>query len=615
MKKVYTDEEMELYSKNPKVLYICRNRLTLSLGFRRELYAAWVENPKPSTVKKILMDNGFDVRSIGRNFCRNIDLAFSRSGEPKFSKPPAHDAKEIRYGTSYRTPDEAGISGTGSSEASGEDRKKLTDSGKFVKSGKGIRLSPEFEGELLEGFPDVSIIQGIRNAGFNPKAVGYYIIRKLEKKALEVAKGRCAVPDIPEPEERTGDGEGFRRTPGQVEELLSNPYIERVDEESIILTDRFYGYASILQGLAIGEILGVFFIEQSLLSGAEKSVISERLRSADPTSMDEAFKDGTVFDACVLRRRERALERLVGEGFLKLAGDLPAMTRLQKKRICLWIEGLPRDPGHRYSKAAIIRKLGITRSVYYLYVRDGDFGLGDVRKAEADTRDAQTIQMVFEYRGFRKGSRLVYMLLPRLTGQKMGLKRIRRIMKANGMDSGIRGPNEARRRARSQLDGAIRPNLLRRRFRLHRPNTVRVTDVTCLDYGNGKRAYGSALMDPVTERLLAFVVSENNDLVLALDTLRESDNHPCEDGGIFHSDMGVLYRAGDFQKEVLERGLGQSMSKKGNCWDNATQESFFGHFKDECDYAQCEDIEALKKGLRNTGITTIMRGACGTGGA
>ena len=102
-------------------------------------------------------------------------------------------------------------------------------------------------------------------------------------------------------------------------------------------------------------------------------------------------------------------------------------------------------------------------------------------------------------------------------------------------------------------------------------------------------------MDPVTGLLLEFEVSESNDLEMALETLRASDSHPCADGGIFHSDQGVLYRAGQFQKEILERGLAQSMSKKGNCWDNATQESFLGHFKDECAYSECRDIEELKK--------------------
>ena len=134
-------------------------------------------------------------------------------------------------------------------------------------------------------------------------------------------------------------------------------------------------------------------------------------------------------------------------------------------------------------------------------------------------------------------------------------------------------------------------------FRLHRPNEVRLTDVTVIECTNDFKAYGSALMDPVTGVLVAFEVSENNNLDLALETLRKADKHPCQDGGIFHSDQGTLYLAPTFQAEVESLGYQQSMSKRGNCWDNAPQESFFGHFKDECrdKYELCGSIDELRK--------------------
>jgi len=69
---------------------------------------------------------------------------------------------------------------------------------------------------------------------------------------------------------------------------------------------------------------------------------------------------------------------------------------------------------------------------------------------------------------------------------------------------------------------------------------------------------------------------------------------PKKEGAIFHSDQGVLYLNDTFQEKVAKLGYIQSMSKRGNCWDNAPQESFFGHFKDECDYRNCRDIEELR---------------------
>ena len=205
------------------------------------------------------------------------------------------------------------------------------------------------------------------------------------------------------------------------------------------------------------------------------------------------------------------------------------------------------------------------------------------------------MRMVFEYKNYKKGVRQVYMLIPKLTGRKIGIDRVRRIMREYGMNSSVRQANLSRQAAAKRLAKYCKPNLLQRMFRLHRPNEVRLTDVTYLVYNNKSVAYGSALMDPVTGVLIAFVVSENNDVSLATETLRAMDDHPCKDGGIIHSDQGSVYLSDEFQREVENLGIRQSMSKRGNCWDNAPQESFFGHFKDECNYAHCADIDELQE--------------------
>lgn len=72
------------------------------------------------------------------------------------------------------------------------------------------------------------------------------------------------------------------------------------------------------------------------------------------------------------------------------------------------------------------------------------------------------------------------------------------------------------------------------------------------------------------------------------------DEYPLKSGGIIHSDQGILYFTDDFQAAISEKDLIQSMSRRGNCWDNAPQESFFGHFKDECDYKKCRTLEELQ---------------------
>lgn len=579
-----------MYGRNPKVLYICRNRLVLTVDFKKEIYEKWIEDPRPQTVREMLVSNGFDPCTLRYDFYKNIAYAFIRSGEPKRSRLPAGAGKGAAIGMASGTGGApASMPGGKKGNEAGQKRQALIDTGKFVASGRGIRFSPGFEKELRDAYPQTSVRQGIMAAGFSLKDVGYYQIRRLEKELRDSLGGTTAT--------RQPDGE---MSPGRrdVDALLTNPFVDGVTAGRIRMGRRFFEWARVFRDEPIDDVLGIFFIDPASLTPAEKAAIKKRLSSSGargPAAVPGA--QGTRFEACVLRRREAALARMADGWFPRAAGAYRQMTPARKKRFCQWVDGLPKDPSGRYTKTHILKSLGITRSVYYLYVGREDFGLGEARRREAEGRDAERVRMAFEYKGFRKGSRQVYMLLPRLTGEGMGLKKIRRLMKKHGMDAGIRGPNEAGRAARKLLADTVKPDLLRRMFRLHRPNEVRVTDVTYLDYGEGRRAYGSALMDPVTGRLLAFVVSESNDLGLALVTLRAGDSHPCRDGGIFHSDQGVLYRTEQFQEEVLGRGLVQSMSKKGNCWDNAAQESFFGHFKDECEYQSCADIGGLRKRL------------------
>jgi transposase InsO family protein len=190
------------------------------------------------------------------------------------------------------------------------------------------------------------------------------------------------------------------------------------------------------------------------------------------------------------------------------------------------------------------------------------------------------------------------MQMPDHMRETFAISKIRRLLRKAGIKTKVRGENPARQRMDKFLEKNRKPNLLKREFRLHRPNEVRLTDVTYLEYGSDdekkKRAYGSSCIDPVTGKLLVFHVSENNDLELALDTLERLSEYPAVEGALFHSDQGILYFTDEFQKKLVEMGMVQSMSKRGNCWENAPQESFFGHFKDECRYGSCESFEQLK---------------------
>ncbi len=145
------------------------------------------------------------------------------------------------------------------------------------------------------------------------------------------------------------------------------------------------------------------------------------------------------------------------------------------------------------------------------------------------------------------------MMMPALTEKRMGAEKIRRIMKTYNLTSSIGRQRLSKRMGGAALKKNVRPNLLQRRFRLYRPNEVRLTDdVTISSMATDAKAYGSALLDPVTSKVSCFLVSEHNDFELALAiTLRQSDLHPCVSGGLFIIlNCGTVYLFIMAQQEV-----------------------------------------------------------------
>lgn len=371
-----------------------------------------------------------------------------------------------------------------------------------------------------------------------------------------------------------------------------NPYAKKATTERIELDESFFVAAYPLLEAGIDKVLSAFGMDPAHFSAQEKTYIIGRLYRMENSPVKDTLP--LDIDDCTVRimaARISAMEELVEEKLRGIGARIREMTPPERKEICRMIHSLPKDPGGVFTTGHMLSLAGISRNSYYCYIGKDDYGL------TVSARDAiaeEAVRRAFEYKGYKKGVRMVYMLIPRLTGRKIGMDRVRRIMREYGMDCGVRKANSSRQAAAKRLAEYGKPNLLKRMFRLHRPNEVRITDVTYLKYSDDLEAYGSALMDPVTGVLVAFVVSDHNDLELAKETLRRSDSHPCRDGGTFHSDQGSVYLSPEFQEEVKKLGFKQSMSKRGNCWDNAPQESFFGHFKDECDYSGCKDLDELK---------------------
>ena len=202
-----------------------------------------------------------------------------------------------------------------------------------------------------------------------------------------------------------------------------------------------------------------------------------------------------------------------------------------------------------------------------------------------------------QFKNRKKGARQIKMTLEKEFNIVYNLKRIRRIMKKYNIVCPIRKVNPYKQMIKATKEHSVVPNLLNRNFKQKIPYKVLLTDITYLFYGNGQKAYLSTIKDASTNEIIAYNVSKSLQLDIALITLEllKKNKVSLPKGAFIHSDQGVHYTSPTYHKKVKELKLEQSMSRRGNCWDNAPQESFFGHFKDESYIKECNTYEELIK--------------------
>lgn len=178
----------------------------------------------------------------------------------------------------------------------------------------------------------------------------------------------------------------------------------------------------------------------------------------------------------------------------------------------------------------------------------------------------------------------------------MNIKKIRRLMNKYGLFCPVRKANPYRRMAKALRTNHVADNLVNRGFEDYGPRKVLLTDITYIPY-DGRFCYLSTILDAFTKQILSYVLSES----LELDFVLKSVEQLIEDHGVslsaetlIHSNQGCHYTSYRFIQIVKDAELRQSMSRRGNCWDNAPQESFFGHMKDEIDLSGCERFQQVK---------------------
>ena len=241
---------------------------------------------------------------------------------------------------------------------------------------------------------------------------------------------------------------------------------------------------------------------------------------------------------------------------------------------------------------------GVSRSGYYHYLATEDVRR---QREEKDQADFEIILMAYQHRGYDKGARGIYMHLLHLNPPVvMNVKKIRRLMKKYGLRCPIRKANPYRRMAKAMSTSYVAPNLLNREFEDHGPRKVLLTDVTYIINGKAPRCYMSTIIDACTKELLAWVLSMSLEVDFVLDTVNQLiDNHgvTLSTETLIHSDQGAHYTSVSFVQLIKNYELRQSMSRRANCWDNAPQESFFGHMKDEIHIEECETFEEIQHAI------------------
>jgi len=152
--------------------------------------------------------------------------------------------------------------------------------------------------------------------------------------------------------------------------------------------------------------------------------------------------------------------------------------------------------------------------------------------------------------------------------------------------------------AKALKTDAVADNLLNREFKEHGPRSVLLTDITYIP-ACGVFFYLSVIKDAYTMQILSYVLSSSLEVDFVLETVNlliEKHGATLDNDTLIHSDQGCHYTSKKFREIVKDHNLRQSMSRRGNCWDNAPQESFFGHMKDEIGdkIKDCESFDDVK---------------------
>lgn len=232
-----------------------------------------------------------------------------------------------------------------------------------------------------------------------------------------------------------------------------------------------------------------------------------------------------------------------------------------------------------YPIAALCRLAGVSRSGYYRWLDPPPSREDDERGLVDCIRELQ--QEVGHIYGYRR----MKLAVERRLHEAVNRKRVARIQREQGMQARIRRKRRQYPRITAYVESA-RPDHLRRAFTAERPDQKWVTDITYIQVGDGW-LYLSAVMDLFNREIIAYRTSSDLGLSFVLETIRQAFRERRPERVLVHSDQGAHYHACEYAALLQGNHAIQSMSRRGECLDNAAMENFFSHFK-------CELVQRMR---------------------
>lgn len=223
------------------------------------------------------------------------------------------------------------------------------------------------------------------------------------------------------------------------------------------------------------------------------------------------------------------------------------------------------------SLSNLLKVYKISRSLFYYHKKK----LNEDKYA----RTKLLIEYIFNSSKGRYGYRRIKYALMKKFNIQIAYKTVRKLMKELGLVCQVKRPSThyATRVPKKVV------NIINRDFSSPEPNYKWVTDVTEFRIAK-QRLYLSVIKDLYNMEIVGYSISRHNDWKLVLNSLEKCSNEINLENVILHSDQGIIYQTQNYKDYLNEHNFIQSMSRKGNCYDNAPAESFFGTLKSETIY-------------------------------